>query len=188
MLIAIHGIPSPPDADAVRETMVPVRDDPNINEDGPVEFNDPYEDRDSSGGLTGLTHRNAAPPYIAGAKYVPEFENFEASDQPNIVDALISRQGTAAAREALGVFGHGTMPVTDSIEPVIREGAVLGDEYLVAIKPDIQATAGNYMTSPVVDQQWAAVAQKVGVTNSRTAYQSTLFKSFIDGDVAGVAS
>lgn len=183
MLIAMHGIPSPAEADTVRETMVPVRDDSIPNEQGPPEFNDAVSDRDSSGGLTGLAHRSAAPPYVATVKYVPSFENFEASDQPGIVDSQISLQGTAAARERAGIFGHGTMSFTDSLEPVIRDGAELGSEYLVAIKPDIQATAGKYLTSPIADQQWAAVAQKVGVNNSRTAYQSTLFRSFLDDTV-----
>jgi hypothetical protein len=191
MLIAMGGIggeiPSPPDADAVRETMVPVRQDPITEPDNPVEFDDAFTDRDSSGSLTGLAHRNAAPPYVRTIKYVPEFEQFEASDQPNIVDAQISLQGTAAAREAAGVFGHGTMSYAESIEPVLREGAVLGDEYLVAIKPDIQHGAGHYLGSPVQDQQYAAVAQKLGVRNSRTAYQSTLFKSWMDTDT-GLAS
>lgn len=185
MLIAMHGIPSPPEADTVRETMTPVRDDPIPNEPGPVEFNDSKSDRDSSGGLTGLSHRNAAPPFTATVKYVPTFENMEAADQPGIVDAQISRQGTAAARERAGIFGHGTMSFTESLEPVLRDGAALGSEYLVAVKPDIQSGAGRYMTSPVQDQQWAAVAQKIGANNSRTAYQATLFKSFLDDTIVG---
>lgn len=99
------------------------------------------------------------------------------------IDIQVSSAGRAATIEATEVYGHGTMPWAEGIEPVIREGAEYGEDYFSAGKPAIQQTTGDYMSQPdslgtLVDPDWTAVAAADAASRSREASRATLFDAW----------
>jgi hypothetical protein len=97
-----------------------------------------------------------------------------------IIDNQVATSGTAAAREARGEAGHGTMQYAESLEPVIRPGAEFGNVYFDIVKPEIQEGAGNAMNVTDTDPWNMAVAQAEATRRSRDAYQATLYSAFLN--------
>jgi hypothetical protein len=130
----------PIDENAVRSTATPVDDSAAPAEiPNAPEFNE--FDTDPADNV-GMSTRNVSGDYHPIEKFAPSWaDEVDAGDQHNrIVDVQVSSSGTAAAREKAGEFGHGTMAVTKSIEPVIREGGAMGNDYFAANDPGIQST------------------------------------------------
>jgi hypothetical protein len=130
----------PIDENAVRQTATPV-DDGRV----PAEISNAPEfnefDTDSEEAV-GMSTRGVSGDYTPIEKFSPSWaDEVDAADQHNrIVDVQVSSSGTAAKREAAGEYGHGTMAVTRSIEPVIRDGGAMGNDYFAANDPDIQSS------------------------------------------------
>lgn len=168
---------APQDQTSVRSTIEPVR------EDGPAELNESPEwnefDTDGSAYLTGISRRQLGPDVTESKQYVPWWSRLAGQNHNAIVDDQVSESGTAAAREEAGIQGHGTMEYASSIEPVIRSGAAFSSDYFTSNPLEVQEGSGDYMTSPVVDNQWAAVAQQIAVSKSRKNYAG-LYENFRD--------
>lgn len=169
-----NGIPV--DEKVVRSTATPVVDDkPAAMQEDVPEFNEGVEpDPDPN---LGIVNRTLASNWTEGEQYAPFWQG-QVSDQWThnaLIDRQVSTSGTAAAREASGEFGHGTAKYAIGIEPVqdLREGGAMGNEYFSAGKPDIQQTAGNYMTQPPgYDQSPSIMASATGKDAARVANQS----------------
>ena len=172
---ASHGVPQ--DESAVRSTIEPIR----VNSDS-AELQDAPEwneiQTDDSGELVGLSPRMVAGDTHDIEKYAPIIDTF---NHNRIIDDQVSSSGTAAAREASGVQGHGTMQWTESLEPVIRDGGAYGNDYFAADPVDIQSGAGEYMSPDLQgNNHWASrVAAANAEKASRQAYMSSLFSDFV---------
>lgn len=161
-------------------TIEPIRDDPEMAEaQHAPEFNE--IDTDESGELTGLAPRLVGSDTIDTDKYAPWWADAATENHNAIIDNQVASSGTAAARELAGQQGHGTMQYAQGIEPVIRDGGMFGNDYFLSNYATIQDGAGDYM-NPLGDDNWAnAVAQSVGTSNSRDAYNDSLYASFLGG-------
>lgn len=136
-LYALHAGHSPADQELARATTEKLNVDESADrETGVPEFNE-VERADTQ--HAGITTSNLAPPYVESHKYAPEWAQ-QAQVGPSFsrINDRQATAGTAAAREAAGEFGHGTMPVTIGIEPTIRDGGAFGNDYFGVEKPGIQ--------------------------------------------------
>lgn len=169
-----HGIPV--DEKVVRSTALPVQKDaPAAMESDSPQWNEPAE-TDQNPNL-GMNPRTVASHWIEGQQSAPWWEAAVNSqfEHNAITDSRISSSGTAAAREASGQFGHGSLSYAVGIEPVgdLREGGKMGNEYFSAGKPDIQEDAGNYMSVPPgYDHMSAGKAAAAGKSAAREAAAS----------------
>lgn len=164
----------------VRSTVEPIRnDDASVEMPHAPEFNE--FDTDESGELVGLSPRVVIGPTDDTQKYAPWWARL--ADEPHniIVDRQVASSGTAAAREMNGEQGHGTMQYTESLEPVIRDGARFGNDYFVANEMVAQEGAGSYMTPPDTDNWLVAVAADRADRQSRQAFMSTQYRAFLGG-------
>jgi hypothetical protein len=131
----------PTDQNAVRSTATPANEGAAPAEiPNTPEFNE--FDTDSSEHV-GMSTRNVTGEYHPIEKFSPSWAD-EVDESHNLNDRInrqVSSSGTAASRERAGEYGHGTMAVTKSIEPVIREGGAMGNDYFAAYDPDIQSSA-----------------------------------------------
>lgn len=170
-----EAVPSNPDA--ARITAETIRSNDSDTEPiAPPEWNE--VETDSSSELTGLAHREKASYVKPSAQYVPFLATADENHNA-IIDNQVSSSGTAAQREAAGIYGHGTMQVVEGIEPQIRDGAAFGNDYFVVGKSDVQAGAGDYM-SPTPTDNWAqAVVQAQAAQASREARQDSLYAAFL---------
>lgn len=159
---------STPDEAAVRSTVTVVdRDEPASMLPGPPGYNDATTDPDTGGGLT---TRSLASFVIPSERYVPNMGDANV-DHNAIVNERISSSGTAAAREAAGQWGHGTMKVVMGIEPA--QAPLFGDEYFAADAPE--NVARNMLTPAVTTDEAAAQgAAAQGSVNARDAYAAFL--------------
>jgi len=165
----------PVDEAVVRSTATPVeKDAPAAVQAEAPDFNEPA-DTDPNPDL-GMVNRTLASHWVQGEQYAPFWQS-AVTDQFThnaIIDKQVSTSGTAAAREANGEFGHGTASYAVGIEPQsdLRDGGKMGNEYFSAGKPDIQNTAGNYMSVPPgYDNGVSALVSATGKQNARDANQ-----------------
>lgn len=163
-----NGVPLP--EEDVRTTVTTVdRNDPPAMADHAPEVNEHLTDPDTGGGLT---TRQVGGYVTPSERYAPDVGNADDTGLFDIVNRQVSTSGTAAAREMAGQWGHGTMQVVDSIEPVVGdERPGMGDEYFEAY-PDhtIQRGAGNYMAPPLAaDPTTKAASVATGKANARQA-------------------
>lgn len=97
----------------------------------------------------GLANRQLASHWVQGTKGVQEWQGRADSAHlhNDIIDRQVASSGTAAAREAAGQWGHGTMSYAVGIAPVgdLVDGQKMGNEYFVRDDRDIQATSDNTM-------------------------------------------
>lgn len=171
---AQHSVPQ--DENVARSTLDPIRTDPEEAQaqDNP-EWNKPEED--ASGQLTGLATREVASKTSPIEKYAPMDLPLATANHNAIIDNQVATSGTAAAREAAGIQGHGTMQIEIGIEP-LNPAERFGNEYFV--RPGIGANegSGDYMTPTATDNWTQAVAQSAATENSRQASLATLFDSW----------
>lgn len=163
----------PQDATPVRSTIEPVRTDGPAEDMNAPGFNE--VNVDSSGQLVGLSPRQESGDVHDSAQYVPWWVALASNDYEKVIDDQVSSSGTAAAREAGGVFGHGTFMYTESIEPAVRDGSFFGNDYFVTNPLGANELGGNYMQPTIQPADAMALAQAFATDNSRKAYQSTLY-------------
>lgn len=160
--------PVPSSEMEVRSTVTAVDNDaPSAVADHAPDFNEHLTDPDTEGGLT--PHQLGS--YVVPSEqYAPWHSGAANAEHNEIVNRQVSTSGTAAAREAAGEWGHGTMHVQEGIEPTIRDLPQMGNSYFAADQPDIQQPMGDYMTpSRAADPEFLASVQSTGNANSRQA-------------------
>lgn len=155
----------------VRSTVAPLRDDPESAQlQAAPDWN--QIETDSSGTLTGLNAREVAGHTSETEKYPAWWIEGASAPHNIVVDAQVASSGTAAAREAAGQQGHGTMQYTESLDPEIHDGMTFGSDYFTTHEKGIQNGAGSYM-EPVADAWANRVAASRAAANSRGAYQAS---------------
>lgn len=143
----------------------------------------PQEVETDDNPLLGLVNRQKASKWFSREKYVP-FWKGAVDDQwehNQLIDRQVSSSGTAAAREASGQWGHGTMEYAVGIEPVndLVDGHKMGNEYFKANEPGIQPTAGQVMsTPPGTDQSTKGAVAGLGKVYARQAATAGLYNAF----------
>jgi hypothetical protein len=174
----------PIDENAVRSTATPVdpgRDAADI--DNAPEFNELDTDPNDH---VGMSTRGVSGDYTPIEKFSPSWSDDvdQAHNANDIIDRQVSSSGTAAAREKAGEYGHGTMAVTRSIEPVIRDGGAMGNDYFAAYDPDIQSSMTRETGIQADSQGYGPGRENVGnvaaygKTASREASQSASYAAF----------
>lgn len=163
------------DEDVRSTTNVIDNDAPASVADSAPDFNETVTDLDTEGGLTS---RQVASHIKDSAKSSPVVGNAN-EDLNGIVDRQISTSGTAAARESAGQWGHGSLLITEGIEPVIRPGTEFSDTYFAANANDIQSGTGNYI-SPAnpADPGTLAAAQSQGTAAARESAPVDMYAAF----------
>lgn len=140
----------PADQNDVRNTATPVSvDAPAAELPGPPQLGDfPETYPDPS---LGMSRRDLAGDYTPSKKSPPGWgpmvdANHEYND---IINRQVSSSGTAAERERRGEWGHGTMPISRAIDPVmgLTDGTRLGNDYFTAERRGIGAN-GDYAMQP----------------------------------------
>lgn len=165
----------PVDEKVVRSTATPVdAGAPAAVQNEAPEFNEPPE-TDENPNL-GMVNRTLASHWVEGEQYAPFWQG-QVSDQWThnaLIDKQVSTSGTAAAREASGVFGHGTAKYAIGIEPTqdLREGGSFGNEFFDVGKPEIQRTMDAQMSVPPgYDSSTSAQVAAAGKSGARAANQ-----------------
>lgn len=171
-----NGTPPPVDREngAVRTTVEPIRDAPIAETD--TDYNAVVVD--TSAELTGISRTVAAPDNTPSRQAPPQPY---VTDVTSIIDDNYASAGRAPALESAGVRGHGSMQYDASIEPVVREGAVLGGDYFLSNNKPVQDGASDYMNPAVVDNIWSATAQAMGTRAARKANAATLYSPLVGG-------
>ncbi len=179
LLIAAQRGPVPADEAIVRSTTAIVNDDAPAAEmpDAP-DYNETETDPNP---YLGMTSRQVASHVIASEKYVPPTMGEANAEHNEIVNRQVSTSGTAAAREAAGVWGHGTMQIVEGIEPTIRPGTEFGPEYFTAGERGAQEGVSSYMTpAQVADPATEAQAGATAQAGSRDAVNASMFQAYLD--------
>lgn len=177
----------PADAEEIRSTVTEVDNSAPaaVASEGP-DYNQFLSDHDTEGGLTTRQVASAVTPSMKAPVRV------EGSDLGRVADERVNETypngGTAAAREASGEWGHGTLKIVEGIEPTIVDGQQFGGEYFAAGERPINATT-DYMTA--VSQPDAAVAA-TGADNARDAVSQSqtgvnIYAAMLSGFQNGVS-
>lgn len=176
------GVPA--DENIVRMTTAPVTPDAPaaMAESAP----DPNEVETDPNPLLGLATRQLASTWHEGQQYSPSWAGAvdDADNHNAIVDKRISSSGTAAAREAAGVFGHGTLSFAEGIEPTgdLRDGGKMGNEYFTVVERDVQDRSGSYMsTPPGTDQNTTEGVSAAGKDAARSATTAAAYRNMWEG-------
>lgn len=159
----------PEDEAVVRSTVTVVQADaPSSELSSTPDFNETVTDDTTEGGLT---PRQMGPHMTAIQRAVPHHAGRANTDYSVRVDSQVSSSGTAAAREESGQWGHGSMQISEMIEPVIRDGAAFDDLYFTANERPLAHAGATLEESAPTDEITAALAHAQGVKNSRQAAQ-----------------
>jgi hypothetical protein len=182
----ISGNSVPADEQEVRATTEPINADeaPAVMQDAPVTG---HVETDSTPGISGLHNHQLASQWVDSEQFTPFWIGNVDADAVNgeLIDGQVSSSGTAAAREAQGIFGHGSLAYAIGIEPVqgLAPGGQFGETYFAADKPNIQSTMGSYMSSPPgYDKEFTAAVSDTVKRQARYAKESSLYAHFLGTD------
>jgi len=175
LLYGMQRTPIPAGDNEVRSTVNVVdAEAPPATQEHVTDWNETFTDPDTEGGITS---RQESSHVRATERFLPLIPDKSYSSN-RIINEQVSSSGEAAAKEARGEWGHGTMKIVEGIEPTIRDGAALGADYFVA-NPRQQAHAGNYMT-PSQPDDVGSVSKDIGTgkANARAAYDGSMYAAF----------
>jgi hypothetical protein len=174
----LSSIGVPADEEVVRSTATPV--DINAPAAMQEDMPEPEEVETDHNPNLGMVNRQLASKWFASIRTRPihqgEVDNNHLHN--DIVDSKISTSGTAAAREASGEWGHGTMAYAVGIEPVndLVDGHKMGNEYFVRHDRPVQEGMGSYMSNAKgPDSNTVGSVAAAGKANSRAAAQASMY-------------
>jgi hypothetical protein len=179
-MVATSSVPV--DEATVRSNTYPV--DPN-SEAEQTDAPDLNEVETDPNPTLGLVNRQLYSHVIPTVKY-PPFWQQEVDDNhlhTDVIDRQVGSSGTAAAREAAGQFGHGTMMVVEGIEPVqgLTDGGRFGNQYFAAGKPDVQSGMPQSMSIPPgYEHANIGVVADTGKSNARAAQNRSLYAALAE--------
>ena len=173
LLYAQNRTPAPADEALVRSTTDVVQhDEAPATQEHPTDFNETFTDPVTDGGLTS---RQLSSHVVPSARFVPNVDASAQDDHNGIINRQVSSSGTAAAKEATGQWGHGTLQIVEGIEPTIRDGGALGAHYFRTHERPL-AGSGSYMTpAQASDPATTASAQQGAETNARAAVAQSMY-------------
>jgi hypothetical protein len=177
------GVPA--DEKVVRSTATPVdKDAPAAMQNDMPEMSEVETDKNPA---LGMVNRQLASKWIDRERSTPAWMGIVASgtDANGIINEQVSTSGYSASQEAVGNWGHGTMPAAIGIEPVgdLRDGGKMGNEYFVANDRNVQDTSDNTMMTPVNTYDRATIGKVAaeGKVNARKAAIAAQYDAFWNG-------
>lgn len=169
--------------DKVRSTVTTVTDDSPSVATGTPEFGNLETDPNTDGGLTPHAVASKVTP---SERYAPATES--RGDHMNSVNARISSSGTAAAREAAGQWGHGTLKVQDAMTRP-EDGTEFSETYFKRDTRGANATAGAYMTPAVAaDAETLNEVQRVGKVRTKDQESENPYNRMYQNLMNGIQS
>lgn len=174
-----NGVPA--DEKVVRSTAEPVEHDaPAAVQDS---MPDAQEMPTDTNPVLGMVNRQLASHWVPSEKAAPDWrQRADDAVQHNYqIDKQVASSGTAAAREASGEWGHGTMAYAVGIAPVgdLTDGGKMGNEYFVRTPRMIQETMDDMMSIPPgYDQGIKGSVSADGKENSRDAAMAAMYNTF----------
>lgn len=179
LLYALDRGPIPANEQVVRSTTEYVDDNkPAAEMPEAPEFEEVMTDPDP--GL-GMVNRQLASHWVQTEKYAPSWakEATSITDDQASLNRRQAVQGTAAARELAGQFGHGTMAYALGIEPVLRDGAAYGTEYFAADERGIQEDVRVYLNpAPGSDRDSVSAVAGAAKLAARDAGSAGLYEAW----------
>lgn len=181
MFGTLSTIGVPADEKVVRNTATPVEHDaPAAMQADMPEMSEVETDHNPN---LGMVNRQLASKWFDRTRSRPAWKNkVDDGYQHNaIIDEQVSSSGHAAAKEASGEWGHGTMPYAVGIEPVgdLRDGGKMGNEYFKTNERNIQDTAGTEVQPPTnYDQSVTGRVSALGKTAARNAAMAGMYDAF----------
>lgn len=174
------------DENEAQSTLEPIRNDGPSEAQEVPEWNEVQTD--DSGQLVGLS------PRVVGSKTEPSGKETEQAPTGVVmgtyhtahagnadVNRRIPTDGTAAAREEAGQFGHGSITHEVGIEP-LNPAQEYGNDYFAVPDPGANYAGGNYMT-PAQNDNWPQqVAQSRANAQARANVQGTIYSNFFSQD------
>ena len=112
---------------------------------------------------------------IDTARAVPNVGASAQDDYNGIINRQVSTSGTAAAKEATGQWGHGTLKIVEGIEPTIRDGGALGSHYFRTHERPLAGSASYMTPAQASDPVTTAAAQAGAETNARSAVNKSMY-------------
>lgn len=176
------GVPA--DEEVVRSTATPVEMDAPaaMQEDMPEQ----QEVETDPNPHLGMVNRQLASKWVEGQQSVPqEIPVYGAENAANqLINQQVATSGTAAAREAAGIRGHGTLSYAVGIEPVqgLVDGHRMGNDYFTTNKRNIQDGMRHDMSVPPgTDQSTKGAVAALGKENARKAAEAAMYQAFWNG-------
>jgi len=186
-LLFVHGRDGvPADEATVRSTTAIVdQDAPAAEQSNAPDFNEIETDTNP---YLGLTSRQKASFVIPSEQYVPATIGATDSYEAGIerINRQVSSSGTAAAREASGEWGHGTIKAVEGIEPTIVDGQQYGDTFAKMTPVESQNGVSQYMTpADRADRETIAAMAATGKSNAAQAQRASQYAAYYDNFMNG---
>jgi|SRR6478735_171470 len=181
----LTGTGVPADEKVVRNTATPVYHDapPAMQTDLPEQSHIETDTNPDLGMVNRQKGSHWTDRFRSRPNWIPEVDN--QTEYNAIVDRQVSSSGTAAAKEATGEWGHGTIPYAVGIEPVgdLRDGGKMGNEYFKTNVRNIQDTSDNTMmsTPPGLDRSVTGTVMAEGKVNARKAAMAAAYDAYWNG-------
>ena len=172
--------PTPPDEANARTTITVVQADapPSVEEKSPT-FNSATTDQVTEGGLT--SHQLASKVTDSHQKPAPAGNANESAALFGRVNEGQSTRGRAPGLEAAGRWGHGSLLITEGIEPVLEDGHAFSETYFSAGNRPIQSTADHAMSAAEPsDSATRAAGQATATAASRAAVSASQYAAFYE--------
>ena len=154
-----------------------------VDNDAPVQMADRAPDRNEfvhstvdAGGLS----TNLLASHVTPSLKSPPITGNSGTDFAGPINSQIATSGTAAQREASGEWGHGTLQITEGIEPTIVDGTQFNESYFAAHKVIPNGPTGDYMTPPLSDAATTAANAQVGASRAMSAQLASMYNAFND--------
>jgi len=156
------------DGSRVRTTAekLPAGDAPTLP--NPPDWNE--RDTDTSGDIAGIARRDVTGNVVDSKLGAPTHTENPGAVGVNANDQRWALNGIYAHKERMGFGGHGTMPIYQSLEPTIHDGATLGGT--IAIAAPIDNVISSPMT-PIGQNEGQYAAEQQGAIKSAFASQNS---------------
>lgn len=183
-----EGVPVADENVVRRNTFVVEPDAPPAEAQGAPEPNEVETDPNPD---LGLVNRQVASEWKESEQYAPGWiPQVDANHNHNdIIDRQVSSSGTAAAREAAGQFGHGTLAHAVGIEPVgdlANPNTKMGNTYFVRDAQDINGTGAYAMSVPPgMDRDTVGAVAGEGKDDARDATQASQYAAWYSALMTG---
>lgn len=175
-----EGVPA--DEKVVRSTAEPYEHDaPAAVQDSMPDQQEVSTDPNPDLGMVG---RQLGSHWVEGVKNAPEWrERVDSAHLHNdVIDRQVSTSGTAAGREAAGIWGHPSASYAVGIAPQgdLTDGGKMGNEYFVRNEREIQDTSDNTMMTvpPAYDQSTKGRVAAEGKVASRESAMAAMYDAF----------
>lgn len=184
LLYKMFADPDPPQDEAVvrpHAETVDIGKEPAEQSHAP-EWNEYTSDPDVNLGMAG---RTLASDWTQGVHTPPANMDNIGQQHNYLINRQVASSGTAAAREANGERGPGTLSYAVGIDPVVHDGSSFGNEYFEAGERGVQDGMGFYMKPAGYDRDAVLAATTVGKNAARNSSAAGMYQRWFMGIQGG---